>query len=147
MIVSTANLTGTYKTCVLNSTRVRCGAPLADAGLISSKTIFGLLSSRVVFNSRIAKHRISYRLLCNRWCRKAACVLQSRTKPCSAWLAHRFCDVAQARNGLASMFYTFAYVNLLATTYIKQDSIIYVWGSIVSVHIHIWLLAAQMNCS
>ena len=32
----------------------------------------------------------------------------------------------EARNGLASMFYTFAYVNLLATTYIKQDSIIYV---------------------
>ena len=31
----------------------------------------------------------------------------------------------EARNGLASIFYTLAYVNLLATTYIKQDSIIY----------------------
>ena len=39
--------------------------------------------------------RISSRLRCNRGCRKAACVLQSRTKPCSAWLAHRFSDVAQ----------------------------------------------------
>ena len=43
----------------------------------------------------IAKHRISSRLLCNRECRKAACVLQSRTKNCNAILAHRICDVAQ----------------------------------------------------
>ena len=41
---------------------------------------------------------------------------------CSAWLAHRFCDVAQARNGLANIFFTFTYVNLPATTFIEQDS-------------------------
>ena len=32
----------------------------------------------------------------------------------------------EARNGLAIIFYTFAYVNLLAISYIEQDSIIYV---------------------
>jgi hypothetical protein len=37
-----------------------------------------------------------------------------QNQACSAWLAHRFSDVAQARNGLASIFYTLAYVNLLA---------------------------------
>ncbi len=26
-----------------------------------------------------------------------------QNQACSAWLAHRFCDVAQARNGLASI--------------------------------------------